>query len=362
MPRAVDVGGEGFLELIEAWDGVGVVVRHDEPTGSWIFIALHDDTLGPMVGGCRMQVYARPEDGLRDAMRLGRGMTHKWAAINFPFGGAKAVLAIPKPLVGSERRGLLHRFGALLNSLDGAYGTGEDLGTTPEDLREVASVSKHVIGIHGIEDAPSDPGPFTALGVFAGIRSALRHRHGSDDLTDRSVLVQGVGHVGGPLARMISKAGGSVLLCDVDADLAFAISVEIGGNVVTQENVYRTRCDVYAPCAVGATLSPATIPNLRCDIIAGSANNQLESVADAHALAERGILYAPDYVVNAGGAMAFTLIYQGERRVAELEWRVRGIGDALDEIFAEAEAAGESPLEAAQRRVQRALQSAENRG
>ena len=352
------VDEKSFLELIEAWDGVGVVVRHDELTGSWIFIALHDDTLGHPVGGCRMKKYARPEDGLRDAMRLARGMTYKWAALDLPWGGGKSVLAIPGPLSGGDRRGLLRRFGGLLDVLDGAYGTGEDLGTTPEDMHVVASVSKHVVAIHGIHDAPSDPGPFTARGVFAGIRAALRHRQGSDALTDRTVLVQGVGDVGGPLARMISKAGGSVLLCDVDQDLAFAMSVEIGGSVVTQDNVYQTACDVYAPCAVGGTLNPDTIPRLRCDMVVGSANNQLESDADAVALAERGILYAPDYVVNAGGALAFALIHQGERNVAEIDRRVRGVGDALDEIFAEADAAGESPLKAAERRVHRVLQNA----
>ncbi len=352
---------QSFLELIEAWDGSGVVVKHDELTGSWIFITLHDDTLDPMVGGCRMKTYARPEDGLRDAMRLARGMTHKWAALDLPCGGGKSVLAIPRPLSGADRRGLLHRFGELLNTLDGAYGTGEDLGTTPEDMRVVADVSKHVVGIHGIEGAPSDPGPFTARGVFAGIRSALRHRHGTDSLSDRTVLVQGVGDVGGPLARMISKAGGTVLLCDLDQNLAFAVSVEIGGSVVTQDNVYQTECDVYAPCAVGATLNPGTIPSLRCDMVVGSANNQLESNADADALAERGILYAPDYVVNGGGALAFTLIHQGQRNVAELDRRVRGIGDMLDEIFAEAVAAGESPLNSAARRVERVLQNAKNK-
>lgn len=349
---------KSLLELIEAWDGVGVVVRHDAPTGSWIFIALHDDTLGSPVGGCRMKTYERPEDGLRDAMRLARGMTYKWAALGLPCGGGKAVLAIPRPLSGEDRRGLLSRFGELLNVLDGAYGTGEDLGTTPEDMRVIASVSKHVIGVHGIDDAPSDPGPFTARGVFAGIRSALRHRHGSDTLRDRTVLVQGVGHVGGPLARMISKAGGSVLLSDLDQDRAFAISVEVGGTVVTQDKIYQTPCDVYAPCAVGATLNPETIPSLCCDMVVGSANNQLESDADADALHEHGILYAPDYIVNAGGALAFTLIHQGERNVAELERRVRGISDTLNEIFAEAEAAGESPLNAAEQRVHRVLQDA----
>lgn len=345
----------GILELIQGWDGRGVVVRYDAPTGTWMFIALHDDTLGPPVGGCRMQVYPRPEDGLRDALRLAEGMTYKWAALDFPFGGGKAVLAVPRPLAGEARTGLLHRFGALLNSLGGAYGTGEDLGTTPEDMREIASVSGHVVGMPRGAIGPRDPGPFTALGVLAGMRAALRHRLGSGDLKDCRVLIQGVGDVGEPLARLCAREGASVLLCDLDQAKAFALAVEIGGSVVMQESMYDAECDIYAPCAVGATLNPDTIPRLRCSMVAGSANNQLESDEDAERLADRGILYAPDYVVNAGGAMAFGLVYQGERRQEELERRVQTIGNTLEEIFGEATEIGGGPLAAARRRVQRVL-------
>jgi leucine dehydrogenase len=348
-------GEESFLELIEAWDGLGVVVRRDRDTGSWIFIAIHDDTLGRAVGGCRMKAYPTPEDGLRDALRLARGMTRKWAAIDYPFGGAKAVIAVPAPLHGTERAALFRRFGALLNTLKGAYGTGEDLGTTPSDMREISSVSAHVIGLHGIHDGPVDPGPFTARGVFEGLKAALRHRVGTDDLAGRSVLIQGVGDVGAPLARLVAGAGGDALLTDLDTDRAFAISVEVGGSVVPQDDVYDTVCDVYAPCAVGATLNPDTIPRLRCEIVAGSANNQLESDDDAQRLMDRGILYAPDYVVNAGGAMAFALVYDGERDTETLERRVAGIGNTLDEIFNEAAEIGESPVVAAMRRVERVL-------
>lgn len=345
----------GVLELLESWDGLGVVVRFDRPTGTWIFVALHDDTLGPATGGCRMKTYERPEDGLLDALRLAEGMTDKWAAMDFPFGGGKSVLAVPGPLEGEERRGLLLRFGSLLNSLRGAYGTGEDLGTTPDDMKVLASVSPHVIGLHGRESGPMDPGPFTALGVFEGIRAAVRHRDGSDDLTGRRVLVQGVGHVGAPLARMLSESGAEVLVSDLDRERAAAIADEIGGVVVAAEQVVRTRCDVYAPCAVGATLNARTIPDLRCLIVAGAANNQLEHEEDAQRLHERGVLYAPDYVINGGGAMAFTLIYQGEERVEELQRRVRAIGSRLDEIFTEADANAESPVAAARRHVHRVL-------
>jgi leucine dehydrogenase len=347
---------ESFLELIEDWDGAGVVVRRDAPTGTWMFVAIHDDTLGMAAGGCRMKVYDRPEDGLRDALRLARGMTHKWAAMGLPFGGGKSVLAIPHPMVGAERVGLLHRFGELLNTLHGSYGTGEDLGTTPEDMAEIASVSPHVVQVHGFEGGPTDPGPFTALGVYEGIRAALEQLHGDGSVAGRSVLIQGVGDVGGPLARLVSQDGGQVLLSDLDQDKAFALSVEVGGSVVTPEHLYYTKCDVYAPCAIGATLNSETIPLLLCGAVAGSANNQLEEEQDAQRLHERGILYAPDYVINAGGALAFGLITLGERDTDELVRRVTEIGGSLSEMFADAAANDESPVHAAMRAVNRALE------
>lgn len=345
----------GILDLVQRWDGLGVVVRYDAATRTWIFVALHDDTLGRPVGGCRMKVYPRPEDGLWDALRLAEGMTHKWAAIDFPYGGGKAVLAVPHPLEGKERVGLLHRFGHVLNGLGGAFGTGEDLGTTPEDMRELATVTEHVVGRPRGAAGPTDPGPFTALGVLSGIRAALRHRGYGEDLADCRVLIQGVGDVGDPLARLCARAGAAVLLSDLDQAKAVTLAVELGGSVVPEESVYDEECDIYAPCAVGATLNAETIPRLRCDIVAGSANNQLESDEDADRLGDRGILYAPDFIVNAGGAMAFGLAYQGERRQEALEQRVAGIGDALEQIFAEATEAGGGPLAAARRRVQRIL-------
>lgn len=347
--------GPSFLELVEAWDGVGVVVRHDRPTGTWIFIALHDDTLGPPTGGCRMKVYPRPEDGLKDALRLAEGMTQKWAGIDFPYGGGKAVLAVARPLAGEERKGLFRRFGALLNSLHGAYGTGGDMGTTPDDMKEIASVSEYVIGIHGRTDGPMDPGAFTAIGVFAGIRAALARATGSSDVTGRTVLVQGVGGVGMPLARRLAEAGAQLVLSDVAQKRVSELAKELGASVVSSEDVYDTPCDVYAPCAVGATLNRETIPRLRCSIVAGSANNQLEFPEDADRLHERGILYAPDYVINAGGAMSFTLIYAGEERVPELERRVSAIGDTLQRVFSEAERLDVSPVVAAQERVRSVL-------
>lgn len=349
------MGERTFLDILEPWDGLGILVRRDHPTGTWIFLAIHDDTLGPATGGCRMKVYERPEDGLRDALRLSEGMTYKWAAMDFPFGGGKTVLAIPRPLSQEERRGLLLRFGELLNSLGGRYGTGADLGTTSEDMQTIAEVSEYVIGVHGRSDGPMDPSPFTALGVFSGIRAALEHRFGSTDVSGRRVLVQGVGAVGGPLAHYLSEAGASVLVSDADPKAARRVATEIGGVIVEPVDVYATECDVYAPCAIGATVNARTIPELRCAIIAGAANNQLELLNDADRLAERGILYAPDYVINGGGAMAFTLIYQGLEPISKVEDRVVGIGSRLRSIFEEAQRSGGSPVEAARSHAERIL-------
>lgn len=344
-----------FLEILAQWDGLGVVVRQDRPTGTWVFVAIHDDTLGPATGGLRMKVYDRPEDGLHDALRLSEGMTLKWAAMDFPFGGGKTVLAIPRPLDEDERRGLMLRFGGLLNSLGGRYGTGADLGTTTRDMQTIAEVSEFVIGVHGRSAGPMDPSPFTALGVFAGIRAAVEQRFGTSGLEGRRVLVEGVGSVGASLAKLLGDGGATVLVSDLDPTVADRIARSCCGSVIAPEDVSSTECDVYAPCAVGATLNSRTIPVLACSIVAGAANNQLEEPGDAERLSARGILYAPDYVINGGGAMAFTLIYQGLSPIAAVEERVVDIGQRLKAIFEESKRTGRSPVVVARDRAEETL-------
>ena len=343
------------LSLIEAWDGYGVVVRHDRPTGAWIFIALHDDTLGPPAGGTRMKTYPALADGLRDAMRLGEGMTHKWAGLGIAQGGGKAVLAIPGPLDGDDKRGLLRRYGALIESLGGAFFTGADLGAGPDEMAMVASTCHYVLGIDYESMTSRDPGPYTAHGVFCGLKAALEQRFGSAELDGRTILVQGLGGVGAPLARSLAEGGASVLLSDVDQGRVASLAEEIGGRPVAPENVYDTACDVYAPCAVGATLNPQTIPRLACRIVAGSANNQLLENADAERLHERDVLYVPDYVINSGGAMAFSQMRDGDWDRDLLMRRVDGVGTAVAEILREAADAGSSPLTASHKRVERIL-------
>ena len=323
-------------EQIESWEGECVVVRHDTPTGTWIFIAVHDRSLGMAMGGCRMRVYPDIVDGLRDAQRLAGGMTLKWAGIEFPLGGGKAVLAIPRPLDGGEREGLLLRFGDLVEGLGGMYGTGVDLGTTPSDMEIVGRRTSRVAGRPPEAGGAGDPGPWTALGVYEGMRSAAAHVLGSSDLRGRTVLVQGVGGVGRPLVDLLTGAGARVLVSDVDDRRARELGGEAGVEAVPADAAYDADCDIFAPCAVGGVLNEQTVPRLRCRIVAGSANNQLEGDVDAERLARRGILYIPDFIINAGGAVAHGILEFLHGTETEVEPRVRRIGQTVADLLAEA--------------------------
>jgi len=350
-------------ELIEVWDGLSVVVRHDHESDAWFFIALHDATLGPPTGGCRMTVYPRPEDGLVDAMRLARGMTFKWAGVGMEFGGGKSVIALSRPLEGEERTRTLLRFGQLLEALRGAYWSGEDMGTTPEDMATIARETRYVQGVLGEGSAKEavDPGPYTALGVLAGIRATMSHTLGSADLRDRSVLIQGAGDVGGPLASLLEEEGAHVLVSDLDEERARKVAARTGGEVVPPEQVYETPCDLFAPCAIGGILNRDTIPQLRCRMVAGAANNQLrDEEADSRRLVDREITYAPDYIVNAGGAIALILL--GRRAPADqIHARIAGIESSVRDILDEAASTSEPPLVAAQRKVDSLLRKARSR-
>lgn len=347
---------DDFASLIPGWSGHGVFVHHDETTGTWIFVALHSARLGRPSGGSRMKVYPGLRHALRDAMRLAEGMTSKWAGIGVPFGGGKAVLAVPEIPGGDERRDLMRRYGDLIESLAGAFATGADLGTTAEDMAVIAERTGYVLGVDHETGESTDPGPFTARGVFEGLRAAVAHVFGSDDLTGRSVVVQGIGGVGGPLARLLTDAGAEVLLSDLDRERLEALAGEIGAEILPAEKALERECDVFAPCAVGGVLNEETIPTLGCRIVAGSANNQLREDADAERLRARGIVYAPDWVINAGGALAFALLAEGIDDHDELMSRVARIGDAVGEILAEAEETEITTLAAAKRRVERRLE------
>ena len=343
-----------WSNLIRAWPGEEVVVRYDRPADAWMFIAVHSTRGKRSVGGVRMKVYPDPADGLLDALRLSEGMSNKWAAIEVNYGGGKGVIALSRPVKGEERTALVRRFGRLIESLNGRYGTGPDIGTTPDDMALLASETRYVHCYDWNLRAPYDPGIYTALGVFVGIKSALRFATGSDKLSGVRVLVQGVGDTGAPLARSLASEGAEVLVNDLDGDRAARMAAEIGGEAVAMDQVYDTACDVFAPCSVGAILNEQTIPRLKCKVIAGAANNVLLVPEDADRLHARGILYAPDYVVNGGGAVSLAMVDEG----ADFESIRREIGrmdGRLTKIFREAADRNESPVYAAARMVESVL-------
>ena len=345
-------------ELIRSWDGEAVITHFDQPTRSWFFIAIHDSTLGVPMGGTRMKVYPNPAAALYDAMRLAEGMTHKWAAVEFDVGGGKAVIAPPELPRGTPREGLLHRYGQLLASLKGCFMTGQDLGTSPEDMMVVARACGYVHGCDPQQNLMRDPGPYTARGVFVGIQAAVKHALGRANLSGCQIWIEGAGDVGSPLARKLSEAGAVLSVSDVAPERARSLAEEVGGRAVEAEAAYSLPCDVYAPCAAGGTINPQAIAQLQCQIVAGCANNQLEAQGDADRLHQRGILYAPDYIINAGGAIAFSMMHGSGAGDDVIHSRIDRIATTLDQIFSDGSQRSESPVHSARKRVEMTLSRA----
>src|SRR5215470_9455926 len=255
--------GEGWMvleDLIEGWDGAETVIRFDRPTGTWMFVCVHSTVRGPAGGGTRMATYRAPADGLADAMRLSAAMTRKMAVLQMPFGGGKAVLAVRELPAGEERRGLLLRYGDMVASLGGIFRTAADMNTSAADMDVIAERCRYVYGRSRDQGGAGDSGWGTARGVFHGIRASLGHVFGSEDVAGRRVLVQGVGNVGAELARALAGAGAKVLVSDVAAGRAAAVAAVVGATVVPAADLLETSCEVYAPCAVGGTLSSGSIP------------------------------------------------------------------------------------------------------
>jgi len=344
-----------FEELIGAWDGERVVIAHDAPSGAWMFICMHSTRLGPAGGGTRLRVYASPQDGLADAMRLSKAMTSKLAVAGMPFGGGKAVLAVREIPSGEERRELLRRYGDTVASLRGGFVTAPDMNTTELDMDVVSERTPGFVFCRSIANGGSgSSAPATALGVFHGVRATVKHALGRD-VEGVTVLVQGAGGVGGKLVELLAGAGAHVLVSDIDAERAQAAAANANGSVVPAERALNTECDVYAPCALGGTLNEETVPSLRCKVVAGAANNQLATRADADRLAKRGIVYAPDFVINSGGVfhgIGIELLGWDAERLGR---RLEGIGDTLLEVYDRAARAGTSSDAAAHELAQERL-------
>ncbi len=309
-----------------------VVFGRDASTGLRSIIAIHSTALGPAVGGCRMWPYPSTADAITDVLRLSRGMSYKNALAGLPFGGGKAVI------IGDSRSAkspeLFEAYGRFVDSLGGRYITAEDVGTTLADMEHVARATRYVSGLgHKNSEAGGDPAPRTALGVFLGIKAAVRFRLGRTDLDDVKVAVQGVGGVGYHVCRLLAAEGVRLSVADVRSAAVERVRDELNAVVVRAESVLSEDVDVFAPCALGASLNTQTIPNLRARVVAGAANNQLASAEDGLALQLAGVLYAPDYVINAGGIISVAREYLRDATEAQVTSEIQGIPARLTEIF-----------------------------
>jgi leucine dehydrogenase len=339
----------GFEDQLRAWDGEFLASRFDASADAWLFVGVHSTVLGPGFGGTRMKPYASPAHAVRDVLRLSRAMTFKNAMAGLPFGGGKAVLAVPAVPQGEPRRQLLQRYADLVDSLGGSYVTACDMNTTSEDMDVIAARCRSVMGATEARGGAGSSAPATAHGVYVGIRAALGHAFGTDDPAGRTVVIQGTGAVGAPLAESLAADGASLVLTDVVPTRAEALAARLGARAAPAGEEYDVVCDVFSPCATGGVLDRSTIGRLRCRVVAGAANNQLAEPEDADRLAAAGILYAPDYVVNAGGVLylaGYERLGWTEPQMAE---RITAIGDTLREVFAAAEAENVTPAVAADR-------------
>ena len=338
-------------DLIAKWDGESVSMHRDRETDTWMFICVHSTRLGSAAGGTRMKHYPRIVDALADGMRLAEAMSLKFASVEFPHGGGKAVIALPTPEIpkGEARRRLLREYGAFINSLGGLYSAAPDMNTSALDMDVIAEVTPYVFCRTEAAGGSGDTAPDTAVGVLHGIRAACRYVFDSDDLSRRSILVQGAGGVGGHLIDLLVEADATVIATDVDAQ-RLAILREKGIQVVPPDSALGTECDVLAPCAVGGIINRRSIPTLRCRVIAGGANNQLETAEDADRLRERGIVYAPDFVINAGGVLHGGGLEEQHWTREVLDARLAAVGDAVYGILQRAERDGTS-TDAAARRI-----------
>ncbi len=309
-----------------------IVFGHDPATSLRAIIAIHSTALGPAAGGCRMWPYATTAEAVCDVLRLSRGMSYKNALAGVPFGGGKAVI------IGESRKAktpeLFEAFGRLVDSLGGRYVTAEDVGTTSADMASVARATRQVAGLgRAPGEAGGDPGPKTALGVYLGIKAAVRFRLGRQDLQDLRVAVQGLGGVGYHLCALLAAAGAQLRVTDVRPAAVQRVCEELRATAVPVEEALAEEVDVLAPCALGAVLTAQSIPRLRARIIAGAANNQLAQGQDGQALRAAGILYAPDYVINAGGIISVSREYHGGATEEQVIADIQGIPARLTQIF-----------------------------
>ncbi|MCF6149765.1 MAG: amino acid dehydrogenase [Candidatus Kuenenia sp.] len=318
-----------------------VLFCRDAETGLFAIIAIHDTTLGPAAGGCRMWPYATVDDAVFDVLRLSRAMSYKNALAGLPLGGGKAVI-IGDPFKDKNEK-LLTSFARFIQRLGGQYYTAEDVGIGVKDVEVFAKTSDYVFGLK----KTGDPSPFTALGCFHGMRAAVKHKFGRDTLKGLTVAVQGVGKVGQFVCKKLHEAGAGLIVTDVNQEAVAHVMKNYGAKAVAPGEIYSQEADIFSPCAMGGVLNDNTIPQLKACIVAGSANNQLAEARHGKMLHDRGILYAPDYVINAGGMLNASGDIFGKYDVNEVMKKISGLYDATLKIFETAQAEGRLTFEVA---------------
>ena len=355
-PRLADPDGSIF-DLMAEREHEQLVFWQEPKLGYKGIIAIHDTSLGPALGGTRFWSYESDRDAIVDALRLSRGMTYKAAVAGVNLGGGKSVIVGDNKT--THREIVFRAHGRAVESLGGRYITAEDVGTSVDDMEYIRAETDHVVGVYG---GSGDPSPVTAFGTFNGIKAAAKHRYGDDTLEGKHVLVQGVGHVGYYLCEDLHAAGARLTVTDIDAERVRRVVDEFGATAVATDAIYDVEADIFAPCALGAVINDETLPRLSVDIIAGAANNQLaDSERHGEAVQERGILYAPDYVINAGGLINVYGELKGwspersKRKAAE-------IYQTLCRIFERAEAEGLPTAEAADRIAEQRITEARHLG
>jgi len=290
-----------IFEYLEKYNYEQLVICQDQTSGLKAIICIHDTTLGPALGGTRMWNYDCEEDAILDALRLARGMTYKNAAAGLNLGGGKTVIMGDSRTQKSEE--LFRAFGRYVQSLNGRYITAEDVGTTVRDMDWVHLETEFVTGVSSSSGASGDPSPMTARGVWRGMKAAAKEAYGSDSLNGKTIAIQGLGHVGYYLAKHLHEEGAKLIVTDIQDDVIKRVVDEMGATAVGSEEIFGVEADIFAPCAMGAVINDETIPKFKFKIIAGSANNILKEERHGDKLHELGIIYAPDYVINAGGVI-----------------------------------------------------------
>jgi leucine dehydrogenase len=316
---------------MEKYDYEQLVFCQDENSGLKAIIAIHDTTLGPALGGTRMWTYDTEEEAIEDALRLARGMTYKNAAAGLNLGGGKTVIiGDPKKDKNPE---MFRAFGRYIQSLNGRYITAEDVGTTEEDMDLIHMETDFVTGISAESQGSSgNPSPVTGYGIYKGMKAAAKEVYGDESLEGKTVAVQGVGNVAYALCEHLHKEGAKLIVTDINKEAVNRAVEAFGAEAVDPDNIYGVDCDIYAPCALGATINDETIPQFKAKIIAGSANNQLKASKHGDIIHEKGILYAPDYVINAGGVINVADELNGYNQARAMK-KVETIYDSLSKVF-----------------------------